>query len=142
MTQITLLRVAHYSHATLGILSFDTHNLFTLERPWMNNQPRISCIPPGTYRLEPHHSRRFPDHYALIGGTVSHYPDADHVRSAILMHAANKASQLQGCIAPGYKANFEPQPFQVERSRAALGALHNWIREQEVSEIRIVRGTV
>ena len=137
---IVLQRIRSYTDATLGILTFGTRELFTLERPWKQNEARVSCIPPGHYELERHHTRRFPDHFALLGGTVSHWPSADHPRSAILMHSANRVTQLQGCIAPGWKANFGEHPVRVEQSRTALSVLHNWIRDHDVREFHIVGG--
>ena len=63
----------------------------TIERPWLNNKPNISCIPAGIYTISPVDSPKFGLTYEVkdvIG------------RTHILFHKANIASELEGCIAP------------------------------------------
>jgi hypothetical protein len=63
-----------------------------IELPWLQNQPGLSCIPEGKYRIEMRYSRRFKTHMLLTG-----VPG----RSLILIHPANNAvKELKGCIAP------------------------------------------
>ena len=70
---------------------------WTIERPWKDNERRISCIPEGTYPLFTKEYGRFYDKYQLpipiLGDTSP--------RSEILIHPANWAKQLAGCIAVG-----------------------------------------
>jgi len=64
----------------------------SIELPWKNNQPRISCIPEGRYELTKRYSRRFGWHL-LVNNVVN--------RSYILIHAYNDAlKESKGCIAP------------------------------------------
>src|ERR1700690_780212 len=64
----------------------------TIELPWINNEPRISCIPEGRYRLVKRYSPHFKWHLML-----ENVPQ----RSSILIHPANNAvKELKGCIAP------------------------------------------
>ena len=64
----------------------------TIELPWKENEPGISCIPEGKYVLVKRYSKKFGWHL-LVEGTVS--------RSLILLHPANDAKKdLRGCIAP------------------------------------------
>ena len=64
----------------------------TIELPWKENQPGVSCIPEGKYVLVKRYSKKFGWHL-LVEGTVS--------RSLILVHPANDAKkELRGCIAP------------------------------------------
>lgn len=65
---------------------------FTVELPWMNNAPRKSCIPKGSYTCEMRTSPKF--------GLVPHVLNVPG-RTAILIHPANYARQLLGCIALG-----------------------------------------
>ena len=71
---------------------------YTLECPWRNNEPFVSCIPDGAYLIEPWHSPKFGDCYIVSGGLVG---KTQGVRTHILFHAANKVRELQGCIALG-----------------------------------------
>jgi hypothetical protein len=64
----------------------------TIELPWKDNQPFVSCIPEGKYLLEKRHTVERGHH--LILNSVSG-------RSYILIHPANHAlKELEGCIAP------------------------------------------
>lgn len=65
---------------------------FTLELPWKDNKPQISCIPPGQYKLIHRSSPKYGNHLHVLD-----VPG----RSYILIHPANYVSQLRGCIAPG-----------------------------------------
>jgi len=83
----------YFSEGTNGVLLFNgAVTCSTIELPWKNNQPRISCIPEGSYRLVKRYSPHHKWHLELkdVPG-----------RQLILIHPANDAiSELQGCIAP------------------------------------------
>lgn len=64
----------------------------TIERPWINNEFRKSCIPPGRYRVVHRWSPKFKHHL--------HVTDVEG-RSYILLHAANDWADVVGCIGPG-----------------------------------------
>lgn len=84
---------------TNGILTMPSgREFYTLECPWRNNRPFESCIPDGAYLIEPWQSPKFGDCYIVSGGLVG---KTQGVRTHILFHAANKARELQGCIALG-----------------------------------------
>ena len=79
---------------TLGRFSIDDQMFYwTVERPWKDNTPKISCIPEGKYQIKlqpsPHFGRDMP--------TLQDVPGRSH----ILIHPANLASELEGCIAIG-----------------------------------------
>ncbi len=95
-----------------GILSVNGVNYFTIERPWLQDLPGKSCVPVGTYALVPHTVVNGPLHglqtYAFSNAELGVFPEppADYsgpnpVRVACLIHPANWAFQLEGCIAPG-----------------------------------------
>jgi hypothetical protein len=64
----------------------------TLELPWKENKPGISCIPEGSYALRRRFSPRFKNHFEILGVPGRKY---------ILFHAGNNAlKELRGCIAP------------------------------------------
>lgn len=67
---------------------------YTLELPWKNNAPRVSCIPKGTYWVERRNSAKHGNHFWLKN-TGS--------RSYILIHSANYFYDLLGCIGVGEK---------------------------------------
>jgi hypothetical protein len=97
--QLILTRLnRHSSFPTYGVLQRDTGVPFalTLERPWLDNQRKVSCIPDGTYRVVRHQSPKF-------GNTfwVQDVPG----RSEILFHKGNIDDDSHGCILVGEQFN-------------------------------------
>jgi len=68
-------------------------SLCTVERPWFNNRPNISCIPTGTYLCKPR--RYFRGNYDTFEIT------AVKDRKYILFHKGNTQQDVRGCIALG-----------------------------------------
>jgi hypothetical protein len=92
MTEIVLHRFCQGEMGTFGKMVVGDKTLYTVERPWLNNEPRKSCVPRGTYTVTRHDSPKFGDCWILEGITVGHFTG---IRTHILIHAANKASELQ-----------------------------------------------
>jgi hypothetical protein len=98
---------------TLGLLFVGTLSLCTIERPWIpsavgkGGQKGVSCVPVGTYRLVRHNSDAHPMTWALVNPEldVVHFAtDADPRRALVLIHIANWARELRGCIGVGTRA--------------------------------------
>jgi hypothetical protein len=103
-----------------------------LELPWKDNEPKISCVPAGTYPLHKEYSSAFKDHLwelKLVPG-----------RSECKIHSANYPSQLLGCIAPGLiHADLDRDGrLDAAKSKQARLAFHAAMGEETVSEIHIV----
>lgn len=77
---------------TFGALHIGKHNFITLERPWKDNTPWISCIPAGHYKCLQVNSPKFGDTWEVT---------AVPGRSAILFHTGNWVSNSSGCILLG-----------------------------------------
>ena len=80
------------SDCVLGRLSYSHFKCFTLELPFNNNEPNISCIPNGTYRAFKRVSPK--------NGLVLELRDVPG-RTFIQIHAGNYTRQIQGCILVG-----------------------------------------
>ena len=91
--ELFLTHIEKGERGTNGELTHDNRRVcFTIERPWLGNQRRISRIPSGTYELKKRVSEKFKEHLILLN-----VPDRD----LILIHPANDAiRELNGCIAP------------------------------------------
>jgi len=90
---LTLRRVSSTKDATYGVLLREgIPFLVTVERPWLDNAPRQSCIPTGVYACKRVQSPRFGDTFEVTGVTG---------RSHILFHAGNVAADSLGCILVG-----------------------------------------
>lgn len=108
------------------MLKADGFECFVLERSWNANQANISCIPSGSYQVEPFSGRRFKD-VAIVKDVPN--------RSFILFHAANRPTELQGCIAPGVSFGFEDDAPRVNNSRFALQQLFETVGREFELEI-------
>jgi hypothetical protein len=90
---IQLTRAYGDDQHTMGMLYIGQKPVcVTIERPWKDNEPFISCIPPGIYPVRPYSSAKYPDTYEICD-----VPGRDK----ILFHVANFVSDLQGCVGPG-----------------------------------------
>ena len=107
--EIVLQRWAYHPDATLGIIKFSDIEFWSVERPWLDNKPNISCIPVGEYELKWRESPKF--------GPTWQLEDVPG-RTPILIHAANFAYQLQGCIALG--TDLMGDTIAVANSRKAV----------------------
>lgn len=109
---VTLDRI-YSKDGTSGILNFFGKHYFTCERPWLNNQPFVSCIPEGQYQVKPYHSAKFPDVWQ-VNGVVG--------RSHILFHVGNKPDNVSGCIAVGLERGNSPELW-VGSSQLAINEM-------------------
>lgn len=92
---------------TQGLLIVGGKMFFTLELPWRDNKPFISCIPEGEY---PIYTFKHPRWGEIIG--LKDVPG----RSEILIHPGNYIENTEGCILPGLNAG----RAMVLNSRKAL----------------------
>jgi len=93
MRTATLVRVTSDATGTFGNITTDSGlSLVTLELPWLDDRPAVSCIPAGVYKVQ---WTSHPLHGWVY--QVENVPG----RSAILIHSANIPEQLLGCIAVG-----------------------------------------
>lgn len=90
----------------------------SIERGWLDNQKRISCIPEGKYNVRLERSNRFKkDLYEIYG-----VPN----RSECKFHAANYSRQLNGCIALGQnRKDIDSDGYKdVTSSRKTMSLFH------------------
>jgi hypothetical protein len=101
---------------TEGTLKGKNINLVTIELPDKDNKRRESCIPEGEYKVVPRTSPKYKKHYEI--------KDVKN-RSAILIHTANYARELLGCIGVGlsFKDLDKDGNLDIISSRIALDTL-------------------
>lgn len=100
---------------------------YTVERPWKNNKPHISCIQAGVYEA---FTRVSPTNGKVI--ELKDVPGRSHIQ----LHIANWAWQLEGCIGPG----LERKPDGVGESGAAMEDLYELCQGQEI-QVEIIAST-
>lgn len=133
--KLLLIRDFNSTECTLGKLHVSApgqdFECDTIERPWVPTPLSVggrkgeSCVPRGTYRLERHSSEAHPDTWALINSDldVIHYEDRNrpNARALVLIHQANYARELRGCIAPGLRRTTDSDGLHmVTSSRLAM----------------------
>lgn len=125
MDTITLLRFAeHGTWGTWGTF-LDPENIpicVSLELPWRENQRNISCIPEGKYVCIPEQSKAFKS----VIYRLQNVPERD----GILIHPANNADQIEGCIVPGASFDYVRGKPGVASSGAALAEIRKTVRAQ------------
>ena len=90
--ELVLIRTYHTQGTNGKLYLNEALQCYTIELPWKDNQPKVSCIPEGRYRLRKRYSPKF-KHHLLIENVEG--------RSHVLIHPANDAlKELRGCIAP------------------------------------------
>jgi len=105
----------------------DKHLCYTIERPWEDNKSNISCIPNGKYTVRSYKSVKFGPSWILNGGTVDRFDNNNGQRWGILIHPANKPSQLAGCIAPVTSFVTIHSEWGGSRSRSAMRVLNTYL---------------
>lgn len=130
-----ILRRGYTPRGAFGELITPVRSYVTVERPWLDNRPYVSCIPEGVYTLRKRRSgvvERTTGGKYLEGWEVTRVPGRTH----IMIHPANLMDQLEGCIAPGLSTgvlpdkNQEPQ-WAVLNSFAAFKMLMEDLEERD-----------
>ncbi len=118
--KVVLSREPSTDDGTYGKLVLPDGTSFeTIELPWRQNRPMVSCIPEGSYRCEYIVSQKFGNVYELKGVRG---------RSAVLIHAGNRAgdqtkglkSDSLGCILLGKNRSVVGGQKVVTDSRPAV----------------------
>lgn len=152
--EVEVVRVAYLRAATLGVLRIGAEVFATIELPWVRDpdgpggEARQSCIPDGRYVLRPWQSPKFGAVYLFeapeLGVYATERPAGQLFgRTHCLLHAANEAAELLGCMAPGMRAGIvegDHWVFESRRALARIGELLGRTAEASVT-IRPTRGT-
>lgn len=126
---LTLRSVVIPDIGTFGTLFSDDHIELckTVEKEWLDNEARISCIPAGLYKLKKVVSPKYGKCYCLVNAALGVTYNGPSQRTHILIHAANWPRQLLGCIAPGER--YMGSQWGVSSSRKALASLEQLLDE-------------
>lgn len=98
--------------------------LATLENPWLNNEPYISCIPNGNYCCKRVDSPRFGNTFEITGVDG---------RSHILFHWGNYEKDTLGCILLGMTQ--VPDLNMISKSRMGFGKFIKYT--QDINEFML-----
>ena len=135
----------------VGTILHGNRVIHTIEKPliegsqWRGGQPFYSAVPFGLYKLIPHNGKKYKDVYALVNPDLGVYRykterKFETDRYGILVHAANYASQLQGCIAPGQGSLYDQELKMhcVSSSKNALTEIKGFVKESGYTHLEIL----
>ena len=114
---VQLWRFPEFASTTFGLLiAPGDWRRATIELPWRDNAPNVSCIPTG-------------DHQAFWAWSPRHGRAVYHVaaegRAGVEVDVANWSSELRGCLAMGRKiAKFPGKGWGITNSRSSRRAFH------------------
>ena len=102
--ELIIVRVDSNNEGTNGILAIDGYSCYSLELPWIDNTPWISCIPEGEYKAicDLSDTKGGVGVIKLLNGQIDG-------RTDVWIHVANYAgdrnkgykSEIYGCVAVG-----------------------------------------
>lgn len=137
---LTLTRTICASDRTEGTLRVATASFKTMELPWRDNLQDKSCVPLGTYDLEPYVSIRHGQTWRLhnpdlrVWGTSAPAPAG--MRTEVELHSGNWARQSLGCLLIGSSSGELLDPQTGVRTPAILGS------DAAIAELRRLLGSV
>jgi hypothetical protein len=109
---LVLERTVFTKESTIGPMIIDREfECFILEPPWRGNQPNLSCIPPGRYRI----TLWLSPSRGYVVPLLHRVPD----RKEIEIHIGNWPQDTKGCLLPGRVAGAD----YVARSALAFNLL-------------------
>jgi hypothetical protein len=115
----------------LGKLVLPDWECVTLERPWLQNKPNVSCIPEGTYELQMRRSpllERITEGKYLTGWEVMNVPK----RTFIMFHPGNWVQDTEGCILVGRKITWTDREGSMITS--SRNTFHYFMKNMEQLE--------
>jgi len=132
--KIELKRFAYTPFGVFGTLYLQQFQCYTVERPWLGNEPRVSCIPEGLYQMRlSHFNRGGYDCYEILD-----VPD----RSLIKIHIGNTMEDVLGCIALGRDLGCLAGKWAVLRSKLAYEDFMRSLLPRHSAEILIYREVI
>ena len=129
---IKLVRAHRVLEATYGVLIVEDSPLcLTLELPWLNNEPFVSCIPTGAYTCKRVQSPKWGDTFE-----VADVPGRTH----ILFHWGNSYKNSKGCVLLGRSFSHVDQDdvMDVASSRDAFSAFMDALNGEESFKLEVV----
>jgi len=130
MFDAQLIRFRSSDHGTFGMLTSSEYHSYTIELPWRDNAPNVSCIPTGEYDVIWCWSNHFKRYLYLLDGVPG--------RSGVRIHAGNLAGDItrglrthsQGCILPGTRTGIYKGQRAVILSEPKVSELQRAFQEK------------
>ncbi len=113
-----------------GVLIFNEEAIaLTLENPWRDNEPNVSCIPVATYTCKRVESPKFGLTYEVTGVDG---------RTHILFHSGNLEKNTKGCILLGDRIGELHGEPAVLNSRKTVARFMDITKDFDTFELSVV----
>lgn len=130
MTEIRIVRDTRTSTATFGRLWLDGIQVcHTLELPWLDNEPNVSCVPEGRYRARVRDGVEEESKFRYKHIHILDVPG----RSWILIHKGNYPDDITGCILVGTRRGINA----VWESSVAFGAIMSDLLSKNIQMLSV-----
>lgn len=118
-----IIKRNYHGDCTLGFAQYKDFKFFTLELPWLDNQPNVSCVHPSIYKAKKYNS---PTHGLVV------LLEDKFGRTWIEIHAGNFTHQILGCILPGDSIKYvnDDGTPDVTNSKATLNKLMSMLPDE------------
>ena len=125
-----IIRFKRSNEVTIGRLLHEGLSFYTVERPWKDNEPFVSCIPDGSYRVKRVNSPKYGENM----WEVAEVPNRTH----ILFHIANYPHNVKGCL--GLGTGVYADLSGVTSSKNAINQFYNSTKELTEMDLIIRTG--
>lgn len=137
-----MIKIERVSNLPTGVFGRVMENgkqiAFSIEQPWRGNKPFRSCIPAGEYVLTPFDGSKYKDTFAFYNTDLNvHITNQEFGRYACVIHSANTADELQGCMAFGKDLTVINGKWGVNYSKATTLMILDKIRKGVQHKIQI-----
>ena len=126
---VSLERFGYTPMGTFGRMRYKGYECYTVERPWENNAPYVSCVPTGIYPL------KLGKFYG--GGYPCYELEQVPNRTLIKIHRGNTMLDVKGCIVLGTKLGVIEKLWAVLNSRKAHDEFMVAMRDNPASKLYI-----
>lgn len=124
-----LERFAYTPYGVFGKLTTDEFECYTVERPWLDNKRRESCIPEGAYTIQLGRYNR--------GGYAAYEVMGVPNRSLIKIHKGNTIDDVIGCIATGTSLGYIKGKWAVTGSSKAFTDFMRVMNDEPTTQLLI-----
>lgn len=134
----------HISLGCPGILTLDGEYLgTTMEQIYADNKPYISCVPRGTYKLVPHHSKKYGDVFMMVNPELNVYAfkddridDTDRFK-CYFTHRGSYHKDFKGCVGVGRLYTLIGYQMGVNDTRDTSKAVNKRVLDEGITELEI-----
>lgn len=102
MNEVILKRHSNTIYGMFGTIQLEGIKFYTIECPWRNNLPNVSCIPIGSYECEMTWSPSFSKDLYLVKDVPKRAGIRIHSGNVAGMQSKKLVTHFHGCIGLGF----------------------------------------